>query len=107
MKIVIKCFAALSFLAVISLGTGFAQSTKEVVMTRAAVEKAETGTATTAAVCCEGENANRNRCCAITRAKAMASQTVQRPAGELKSAEISEAVKNNAARKPESAESEN
>jgi hypothetical protein len=34
----------------------------------------------------------------------MASQTVQVPAGEIKAARISEAVKNNPARKPESAE---
>lgn len=106
MKQIMKIFVAMSFAAVLALGVGYAQSTQEVAVTRASLEKAETAPAakTTVAACCEGENANRNRCCVLSRANAMRSQTVQVPAGEIQAAEISEAVKNNAARKPEAAE---
>lgn len=104
MKNVIKLLSAMSFVAMLALGTSFAQTAKTAPVTRASLEQGVTpaaATATTANACCEGVEASRKRCCAISRA--MSTQAgVQKPAGEVKVMQVSEAVSQDKARQPKS-----
>ncbi len=100
MKNTIKLFAAFALILACSCVFVQAQSVAESATKRAVVENPDASVATPV-VCCEGKNANRSRCCALTSAKAMRNQSVPVRSGELKVAQVNPAIRTNQTNKAE------
>lgn len=100
MKNSIKLIAVFALILACSCVFVQAQSVAESATQRAVVENPDASVATPM-VCCEGKNANRSRCCALTSAKAIRDQSVPVRRGDVKVAQVNPAILANQPNKAE------